>query len=258
MRRLACSVLILLLTAAAGPAGAAELDPARIAAIDRAAEAFLALAQDAYKTGAPPRQADPAVKPLLDTVFDTAGLNRGGPLPFAQLAALNDWTARVVAVGSVYVFAGTGIPDFDHLTGIDEKQEQQIVHNTVAFAPEMGRYFDAELAIEQTMIECVMAELAARPATYQSQPAQQGLETIRGGLKQTLTGVMTTLLTPGIDPGWVRDRLPALAAIAPPAGKFLSPQDRGELRDIAVEVAERLDDPVSAASLGAIAKLFGS
>lgn len=251
-------IFVFLLTIMCGAAAAAGLDPAHMAAVDRAAAAFLAMAKDAYQSGNPPREADPVVKPLLDTVFGTAGLNSSGPLPFAQLGSLNDWTVRVVAVGSVYVFAATGIPDFEHLTSLDEKQEQQIVRNTVAFAPEIGRYFDAELAIEQAMIECILAELAADPPTYQSQSARHGLETTRGGVKQTLTGVMTTLLTPGIDRQWVRARLPALTAIAPIAAKFLSAQDRSELRDIAAEVAERIDDPTAAAGLGAIAGVFGS
>lgn len=258
MRRLLCIVLVIVAVALGGVAMAADLDPGRLAAVDQATETFLALAKNAFQSGAAPRLADPAVKPLLDTVFGTADLTTGGPLPFAQLAGLNDWTTRIVAVGSVYVFAGTGIPDFDHLTSLDEKQEQQIIRNTVAFAPEIGRYFDAEMQIEQAMVACVMAELAVHPATYQSQEAQQGLETIRGGLKETLTGVMTTFLTPGLGISWVYQRLPVLAAVTPTAAKFLSPQDRADLRDVAAEVAERIDDAQAEAKLTEIARVFGS
>src|SRR5207253_532378 len=107
---------------------------------------------------------------------------------------LNTWTLRVVSVGSVFIFAGTGIPDFSRLQaqGIDDKQRQQIVHNTVAFAPELGRYFDTELRLEQALVEAAMAEIAAHPAGYGTAQAQGGLAKMGAGLKQTLTGVLTT------------------------------------------------------------------
>ena len=77
-----------------------------------------------------------------------------------------------------------------------------------------------------------------------------------GGLKQTLGGVVTSLLTPGLDPAWMRDRLPALKAIAPIAAKFLLPDDRKEIVDLTKQVAGALSDPVIKQDLGDFAKML--
>jgi hypothetical protein len=248
-----CIIAIIAIVAIAGAAGAAAVDKARIAAVDKAADAFLALAKDAYKTGQPPRESDPAVKPLLDAVFDTSGVT-GSPVAFADIDKLNDWMLRAVAVGSVYVLAGTGIPDFGHLSTLDAKQQQQVIKNTAAYAPEIGRYFDAEVELEQAVINCVTAELAANPDKYRSPTTEGGVAKIRSGVKQTLTGVITTFATPGLDGAWKRARLPALMAIAGPASKFLSTEDRKELAQVARQVAGQTDDPEVKSGLEAFAK----
>jgi len=241
----------------AGAALAAPLDPVKIAAIDKAADTFLARTKDTYRTAQVPRESDPKVKALLDTVFDTSALAAGGPVPFSDLSKLNDWTMKVVSVGSVYIFAGTGIPDFAHLSTLDEKQQEQIVKNTVAYAPEMGRYFDAEVRLEKALVDSAMAELTAHPASFQNPQAQGGLTKMRDGLKQTLTGVIATFLTPGLDIGWIRARIPALIEIAPSAVKFLSPEARQELRDIAHQVAGQLDDEAAKNGLANFAQAIG-
>ena len=56
---------------------AAALDAGKIAAISKAAKSFVALAKNSASTGRPPRQSDPAIKQLLDTVFDTTEIQRG-------------------------------------------------------------------------------------------------------------------------------------------------------------------------------------
>src|ERR1700733_10118634 len=116
MRRLFALSLLLF---AAATAQAASLDPNRMAAIDQAADAFLAKAAEAKKSGQVPRQSDPAIAPLLDTVFDTNSLSHG-PVDYADLDKLQDWLARVAAVGGVYVAAS------------------RVVHDAGLFGPEMG------------------------------------------------------------------------------------------------------------------------
>src|SRR5262249_46756202 len=117
--------LALAIATVGSPASAASLDIAKIAAIDKAADGFAAMARDAYRTGQPPRQTDPAAKALLDTVFDTSALKDGTPVPFAEADKLNDWVLRVVTVGSVYIFAGTGITDFARLQAKPPDETQQ-------------------------------------------------------------------------------------------------------------------------------------
>jgi hypothetical protein len=73
MRLLIAFALVL----AAAAASAASLDPERIIAIDQVADNFLAKAADAHKNGAVPRQSDPGIGVLLDTVFDTNDLSHG-------------------------------------------------------------------------------------------------------------------------------------------------------------------------------------
>src|SRR5271155_1678977 len=98
MRRL---IAVLALVCCATAADAAALDPDRIAAIDQATGQFLARASSAAKTGQVPRQADPEVRPLLDTVFDTSELSHGAPPP-SDFHKLNDWLGRIVAIGKIY------------------------------------------------------------------------------------------------------------------------------------------------------------
>jgi hypothetical protein len=242
MRRLV-GILWFVAFAASGTAAAAGFDPAQTAAIDKAADAFAALAKDSYKTGSPPRQADPAARDLLDVIFTTSGLNQGGgPVPFEQIDKLNDWLLRIVKTGMVYVFAGTGIADIAKAQGIDAKVQQQIVKNTVTFAPENGRYFDAQLAVSQAEIDSVTAEMAAHPDKFKAANAISGLAKMRGGLTSSLVGVVTTFPVTGLDPAWLRARELALIAIAPSAARFLEPDAREKVRDAAMQVAETMAD----------------
>ncbi|HYM72228.1 MAG TPA: hypothetical protein VET89_04555 [Stellaceae bacterium] len=234
---------IVLFAAGADVAAAATFDPAQIAAVDKAADAFAALAKDAYKTGSPPRQADPAARDQLDIVFGTAGLNDGSnPVPFEQIDKLNEWLLRIVQTGMVYVFAGTGIADIAKAQKIDAKAQAQIVKNTVAFAPEMGRFYDAQLAVSRAEIDTVAAEIAAHPEKYKSGKAATGLTHMRGGLTQTLVGVVTTFPVPGLEPAWMRERLLALVAIAPSAAKFLDADQRKQIRDATLQIADTMTD----------------
>jgi hypothetical protein len=142
MRGLAIAALLALSLVA--PASAASLDPAQIAAIDKAASDFLAKATDAKKTGMVPRETDPAVAPLLDTVFDTSVLSHG-PMDFADLDKLGDWLDRLNAVGLVYQNAA------------------RQAHDVGLFSAEIGRFFDAALAVLQASVDCDVANSDAHP-----------------------------------------------------------------------------------------------
>ncbi len=105
MRRV-CQAAVTLFALRCGNAMA--LDAARVAAIDKAADAFVALAGDSAKTGQPPRQTDPAAKPLLDRVLNTSEVQHD-VVPISELVGLSTWTLAVVEVGLVYTLAGSGM-----------------------------------------------------------------------------------------------------------------------------------------------------
>ena len=155
MRRFIRVLWVIALVGGSDAAAAAGFDAAKIAEVKRASEAFVALGKDAYKTGQPPRQSDPAVaKALLDTIFDTSVdvLNGPPPVTFAQFLDVNNWLMAVVNVGLVYVTAGTGFSDFTTLASLNSvtaKQQAQMNANVISYAPEMGRYYDAQLAVSQ-------------------------------------------------------------------------------------------------------------
>src|SRR5580704_2745649 len=152
MRRMVFGFLVVALAGfGGGTASAAGVDAAKVAAVKKAASDFTALAKGSETSGQPPRESDPKVKALLDVVFDTSVLNTSQPLPASELGNVNEWMLQVLTVGTVYYFAGTGYTDFSKVAGLDqaaqEKLQQQINKNVAAFAPEMGRYLDAQLQV---------------------------------------------------------------------------------------------------------------
>jgi hypothetical protein len=256
MYRIARSLCIALLVTSWSIAEAAQLDPAQVAAAGKAADALAKLGKDAYQTGKPPRQSDPKVAKLLDVVFGgTAKLNDGpDPVPLEQLDKLNDWLLSVLKTGMIYICAGTGISDLTKVGSADEKAQLQIGKNLVAFAPEMGRYYDAQLAVARAESDTIAAALAAHPDRFKSDQAAQGLATTRGGLTQTLIGVVTSFPAPGLDPSWIRDREVALMAIAPTAAKFLEEDSRKKVAAAALQVADTMQDAGVKDGLTAFAK----
>jgi hypothetical protein len=254
MRRLVQAFCVVVIAVAGAAAHAAQLDAAKIAEVKQAAAAFLALGKDAYKTGKPPRQTDPAVKKLLDTVFDTSTLDGSPPLTFAQFLLVNDWLLQVVTVGIVYVTAGTGVENLLTAPSVTPQQQQAMNANVVAFGPEIGRYYDAQLAVTRVEIDLAMDEVAAHPDQFKSGPRAQGVDQMRSGLAETLNGVLTTFQVSGVETAWLRDRLPALAGIAPSAAKFLQSADKQKLHDLAQTVAGAMTDDMVKNGLNSFAQ----
>lgn len=237
------SIIVSLFSLALSVVAAAALDAGKIAAISKAAESFVALAKDSASTGRPPRQSDPAIKQLLDTVFDTTEIQSGRPQPIAALDSLNAWNFAVLKVGLVYILAGTGIVDISKLPNTPEIT-QKINYNTVEFAPEMGRYFDAQLWIEAAVMDTVGTFIASASQAQLEQPNfKSGLAKIRAGATQTIYGALTTLPVEGLGDTWRRDRLPALAAVAPIAAHFLLADQARSLSAAATEIAGQMTDP---------------
>jgi hypothetical protein len=214
----------------------------------KAASDLNSLAKDAFETGRPPRQTDPGVKSLLDRVFGTDVLARR-TVGESDLGATADWSMAVVKAGAVYILAGTGISDFSKMTN-DPKLPERINQNVVAFAPEMGRYFDAQLAVMGGMLDAINASMAGGKTS--NAKVESGLEKVRRGITATLTGALSTVATGGLSDEWRRARLPALKAAAPKAAKLLLGDQCHAVRDAAVQAAGMLSNATLQAELRSI------
>jgi hypothetical protein len=254
MRRVAFAFWLIMVTAGWNLAEAAGFDAAKIADLKRATEAFQALGKDAYETGNPPRQTDPAVKALLDVVFDTSALNGPPPITWAQFLDVNNWLADVVGVGGVYLTAGTGIADLSTATGFTADQQNRVNQNVITYAPEMGRYYDAQLSVSRAEIELIAAQLAAHPDDFKDGTKAQGIAKMRSGLTTQMTGVLSTFQLSGVDPEWLNDRLPVLHALALSAAKFLTADQKRQLHDLAAQLSGTMSDARVKSGLDAVAQ----
>jgi hypothetical protein len=173
------ALVALVLTVWMAPAGAASLDPDRIAAIDQAADAFLAKATEAHKTGQVPRQSDPGIGQLLDTVFSTDDLSHG-PVDYGDFGKLSHWAGRVGTVGKVYTSAA------------------REVHDVGVFGAEIGRFYDASVMIMQAMTDCMTAELSAHAGAKLSPADQQGLSRLRSAVSETVRSLLKHFVPPAL------------------------------------------------------------
>src|ERR1700722_1125677 len=189
MRRV-CQAAVTLF--ALGCGNAMALDAATVAAIDKAADAFVALAGDSAKTGQPPRQTDPAAKPLLDRVLDTSEVQHA-VVPISELGNLSIWTLAVVKVGLVYTLAGSGMTKLEAVPN-DPAVIEKLNHNAAVFAPEMGRYLDAVMWLEGATIDTVMVFLS-KASQSELERTKNGVAQVRSGAFQSLGGVISTLPT---------------------------------------------------------------
>jgi hypothetical protein len=218
-----------------GRVGTDRLDPARMAAIVAAAENFMARAKDSHRTGNPPRQSDPAVKPLLDAIFTTADLD-GKLLAGSDI---NDAIRRFNigdGVGSVYVLAGTGVDDSEKLPD-DEATKKRTRDNVVRFADEFARYLDFQIRVLAAVANAAMSFMDnAAPQEWEQSDVKGKMDDIRAALAQTMGSDLIAITYEGLSDRWRMDRLAALAAAAPTASRFLSPEQARALRDQALQV----------------------
>lgn len=232
MRRLLIAVLLVLSFAV--PVRAATLDPGQITAIDTAADAFVAKAAEAKKTGVVPRQSDPAIAALLDTVFDTRALSHGA-LPYADYDKLHDWLKKAGDVGAVYVVAS------------------RAAHDAGLFAPEMERYFAAIVVILQAMADCAATELDT--ASEKRLPAAElhQIDEARRSLAENLANIVRSLRDPGLTLGAVERRLAVLTTAAPSFARLLKPADVERLRRETLGLSASFREKPLRAGLGSFA-----
>lgn len=227
-------IALLLVLSLASPAWAVPLADDQIAAIDKAADAFLAKAADAKKTGMVPRQSDPAVGALLDTVFDTTALNHG-TIDFADEPKLMHWLMRLNAVGGVYVSAA------------------HVARDTGLFAAELGRYLDAGASVMRAVVDSQMAQIDAHPDVKLSAADQQNLAKLRADTVKAFTSMVETMEAPGITVAWARDRLAVLSGVAPSLGRFLTPEQLAHLRATVLQLAGRFREKTMRQALDGVA-----
>ena len=247
-----------LAAALAAPCGAAQAQAldAKVANVSKATDSFLALAKDSHTSGKPPRQTDPTAKPLLDTVFDTKDIEGDKALAWPDVKALEDWNSAAIKVGLVYYLAGTGVADLEALA----KDPQAVVkanRNMVEFAPEYGRYSDAQIRIHSAMITAGLAKMAAAtPDDRKDELLKRSLTAISDGTAQAMTGLLGSMTFEGMSDAWLLGRVVVLLDITPKAAKFMTPADRLQVKTVAAQVAEEIKNPDVKSGVNAIARAF--
>lgn len=243
-------ILAAALFALAGGAALAAMDQAKVAAAKAAADEFLALPKGA--NGGMPRQSDPKAKALLDKVFDRSALGRE-VLPIGESGKVGELLNNANRVGFAYMLAGTGQSDLGKIAE-DPKAMELAEKNMSTYAPELGRWFDYQMIIQGSIADSTNAFLASAKKDVLERPqVKDGLGNIRQGLARSLGGMFQTMAGDGLDDGWRRERMVALAEIAPKAAKLLAPDDARTLRQQANALADALTDPALKAEL----KKFG-
>lgn len=247
--------ILTVLTAFAAPCGPAlALDAAKVDSVNKAADAFVTLAKDSSKTGKAPRYADPAAKPLLDTVFNTKDIESGKPLPWAQFKLLSDWNQAVSKIGVVYYLAGTGTDDVGTVAQ-DQKLIERAEQNTADFIPEFGRYYDAKIRLLAALVDCASAQLAtATPEQLKDPEFRKALNGLSDSTAKTMIGVLGTLVNDGLPEDWLLLRTAALTELTLKAAKFLAPDNRDQVKNAATEAAGQIKNPDVKGGVSTIAR----
>jgi hypothetical protein len=243
--------------AAIEPADAAHASPeltTAAAAAHKAADSFLVLAGDSSHSGQVPHAYDPVARPLVDAVFDMGPLP-SQPVPMSQLAAINDWLTSVSKVGRAYVLAGTGAARDDDPTG--PTVEAQVDKNFTSYAPELGRYLDAQNALMSLEAASIARERVAEPAMLSTPDGQQELAAMRGPLLKSIDAVLVILAHPGPTAEWRRSRMPYLMALTTQAMKLNTPADVAAVRAHVLTLAASSDDATLRVDLAEMAKTMG-
>jgi hypothetical protein len=253
-RHLQFLAIVAALAAPCGVAQAQTLDATKIASITQASDAFVALAKGSHTTGKPPRQTDAAAKPLLDTVFNTKDIEGDKPLPWSDIKLLEQWNGAAVKIGLVYYLAGTGAADLPALSQ-DAQAMNKANRNTVEFAPEFGRYSDAQIRIHAALVDAALAQMAAAtPEQNQDPEFRNTLNNISQGTAEAITGLLGSMVLDGMTDAWLLGRVVVLLEITPKAAKFMSPGDRQRVKTVAAEVADHLKNPDVKSGVNAIAR----
>lgn len=245
-RLAACFASAIYLTAA--PASA-DIDQKKIAAAQKAAADFVKLAGNSAKTGKPPRESDPAVKALLDTVLDTSAMNTP---EFSDIPKITQWLANADKVGLVYMMAGTGTNNLANAR--NPKIANRIGKNIAEYQDEYGRFVDFQLALSGFTLDAVRAKMASASDKERKDPKfRGGFLQASSAIVQTVAGTLSTFTADGITDDWRRARMPPLNAIAPKIAETLPKEMRDKLAEMTREIGGQVKDPEIKNSVSAFA-----
>lgn len=234
-----------------GPVGTTMLDHALTNAVGKAVDDFLNRARDAYRTGNPPRQSDPAVDALLTTMFDTRSLT--GILAPSEIDAAIDWFNTANAAGNVYLLAGTGHNNLATLPQTDAMQ-QQMRGNVVRFADEFGRFADFQMQILAAIAQAQMSFIANGPESeISAEDFRAKVTDVRSTFVQAMKSDFISLVYDGLSNDWRMSRLATLARVAPVMARFVSKEDARGIADIANQTLDYFADPTVKAAVQKIA-----
>ena len=249
---------ILGLGAALGsPASAtAQVDSRKLPAAKEAAATFAERAERAGKTGQVPRMTDPAIKKLLDVIFDTSDIAAAKTVPFEQLTPLSDRMLVGNQVGVTYMVSGTGSSDLTEVAN-QAGAADKINLNVAKYPDEMGRYLDFTVMVQGAIAEVVQTFIkGAKPADLARPNLQSGIGNIRGGATRSVSGALETLAINGLTDEWIRARLIAITEAAPKLKSFLLAEQKEELRKMAIAVADVTDDAQAKKALQDFARVI--
>jgi hypothetical protein len=248
---LAASLAAALIIATTSAAPAA-MDQAKIAAAQKAAADFVKLAGNSARTGKPPRDSDPKVKALLDTVFDTGAMTA---VEFSDLPRITQWLANADKVGIVYMLAGTGTNNLAAAT--NPKIADRINKNIAEFETEYGRFVDFQIALSGFTLDAIRSKMDQASEKERKSPKfQAGFVQAGSGIAQTIAGALSTFVTEGITDDWRRARLEPLNAVAPKVAATLPREMRDKMSEMAREVSDQTSDAQIKDSVRAIGEAF--
>lgn len=215
------------------------MDQAKLAAAQKAAADFVKLSGNSAKTGKPPRESDPKVKALLDTVLDTSAMTAP---EFSDIPRITQWLSNADRVGVVYMLAGTGTNNL--AAAANPKVGDRIGKNIAEFQTEYGRFVDFQLALSGFTLDAVRAKMDQAPEKERKDPKfQAGFMQVASGIAQTYLGALSNFAGEGITDDWRRARLAPLNALAPKFADTLPKDMREKLGDMTREISDHISDP---------------
>jgi hypothetical protein len=188
----------------------------------------------------PPRQGDPAASPSLDAVFNIAVLPNT-PLTENDLDSLLTWSQAASRVGNLYVYAETSVPSDP--ARADPGTVLRAQKNVVAFAPEVGRYFDAVTQL-LGMTDRLYLQMRKNPVEYNVDPSKGfGADKVAAGTTALYVNVLRSIAIPGVQDAWRNGRVGILNGVAPDASALLSPQQRSAVHEAIAEAEDAISNP---------------
>jgi hypothetical protein len=109
------------------------------------------------------------------------------------------------------------------------------------------------------MVDAAIAQLAAATDEQKKDPAfRTTLSNISDSTAKTMTGLLGTFVLDGLSDDWLLLRVVSLLDITPKAAKFMTPDDRDQLKNAAVEVADHTKNPDVKSGVNVIARAFAT